>query len=64
MSVRVNNDLCVGCGCCIDVCSQGALELDNKAVVNDEYCIDCGDCVDMCPVLALSLQDPALFQST
>ena len=55
MAVTVNHDLCVGCGCCSDVCNQGALELDDKAVVNDEYCVDCGACVDMCPAMALSL---------
>ena len=55
MAVKINNELCVGCGCCSDVCNQGALELDDKAVVNDEYCIDCGACVVMCPAKALCL---------
>ncbi len=56
MAVIINNELCVGCGCCSDVCSQGALELDDKAVVNEEYCVECGDCIDMCPALAISIE--------
>ena len=64
MAVKINNELCVGCGCCSDVCNQGALELDDKAVVKDEYCVDCGACVDMCPAKALCLHDPALFRPT
>ncbi|MCP4717298.1 MAG: 4Fe-4S dicluster domain-containing protein [Deltaproteobacteria bacterium] len=56
MAAKVNKELCVGCGCCSDVCSQGALELDEIAVVNEEYCVDCGLCVEMCPASALELE--------
>ncbi|MCP4713982.1 MAG: 4Fe-4S dicluster domain-containing protein [Deltaproteobacteria bacterium] len=56
MAVIINDELCVGCGCCSDVCSQGALELDVKAVVNTEYCVECGDCIDMCPATAISIE--------
>jgi ferredoxin len=55
MAVRIDTDLCVGCGCCSDVCLSGALELREKAEVSEEYCIECGACIDMCPSLALSL---------
>ncbi len=56
MPVIINNERCVGCGCCSDVCSQGALELDDKAVVNEEYCVECGECIDMCPAMAINIE--------
>jgi NAD-dependent dihydropyrimidine dehydrogenase PreA subunit len=54
MSVTINAELCIGCGCCSDVCTVGALELDEKAVVYDEHCIECKSCIDMCPVGAIT----------
>ena len=56
MAVTIDNNLCVGCGCCSDVCLSGALELQEKAVVSEEHCIECGACIEMCPALALSIQ--------
>ena len=55
MAVTIDNSLCVGCGCCSDVCMNGALELREKAVVSEEHCIECGLCIDMCPAQAMSL---------
>ncbi len=55
MSITINQDLCVGCGCCSDVCSSGALELAEKAVVYEEHCRECTACIDMCPAVAISV---------
>ena len=55
MAVIINNNLCVGCGCCSDVCPEGALELEEKAVVYDEHCVECQKCIDMCPAVAISI---------
>ena len=55
MSVKIDSALCVGCGCCSDVCMSGALELQEKAVVSEEHCIECGVCIEMCPAQAMSL---------
>ena len=57
MAVKIDNSACVGCGCCSDVCMNGALELWDKAVVHEEHCIECGICIDMCPAQAMSLQE-------
>jgi electron transfer flavoprotein alpha subunit len=55
--LKIDNDKCIGCGACIDVCPFGALTLvDDLAVVNDK-CTACGACLDVCPVNALSLPD-------
>ncbi len=55
MAIRIDADLCVGCGCCGEACGQGALELPDRAAVNEEFCTSCGACIEMCPVGALKL---------
>jgi len=47
----VNEDLCVGCGVCVDDCPVDAITLkeDQKAVINEDECIRCGRCHDVCP---------------
>jgi NAD-dependent dihydropyrimidine dehydrogenase PreA subunit len=62
MGIKVNQERCLGCGCCMDACFQGALELgDNtedgypKIVSNSEVCIACEECVTLCPNQALGV---------
>lgn len=55
MTLQIDTDACIGCGCCGDVCTQGALELAEKAVLIEEHCIGCGACIEMCPTGALAL---------
>jgi len=47
----VNEDMCVGCGVCVDDCPVGAITLkeDQKAFINEDECIRCGQCHDICP---------------
>ncbi|HDL89350.1 MAG TPA: 4Fe-4S dicluster domain-containing protein [Thermodesulforhabdus norvegica] len=47
----VNEDLCVGCGVCVDECPAGAIRLNDnhKAIINEDECIRCGRCHDVCP---------------
>lgn len=56
-SVEVDQDLCVGCGYCIEVCPQVfSATYDGKAIVlNIQGCKEC-DCVGIakeCPVKAI-----------
>ena len=46
----VNEDICVGCGVCVDDCPVGAITLkdDQKAIINEDECIRCGRCHDVC----------------
>lgn len=54
---RVDNELCTGCGICVDKCYSGAMELNDagKAEPTDDICIGCGICASVCPEDAVSL---------
>jgi Fe-S-cluster-containing hydrogenase component 2 len=57
MAVTVNEELCTGCGACVEVCPVEAISLDDgKAHVDGEKCVDCGVCVGECPTDAISLE--------
>ena len=47
----VNEELCNGCGLCIDRCHFEAIDMKNgTASVNVEKCFGCGSCVVSCPI--------------
>ena len=56
MPVKIDRDLCIGCGACVGVCPTESLSLDEegKSQVSEETCIDCGACIATCPVEAIS----------
>ncbi|MDN5347127.1 MAG: hypothetical protein PWP65_691 [Clostridia bacterium] len=57
--VRIDEDLCTGCGLCVSPCAEGAIEIINgKAkVLREELCDGAGVCLDVCPVGALSIEE-------
>lgn len=56
--VKINEDLCTGCGLCIPNCHEGALQIiDNKAVlVSDLMCDGLGACIGHCPEGAITIE--------
>jgi len=54
---QVNQDLCAGCGTCIERCQMEAVYMDNDwAAIDLKRCVGCGLCVTTCPTKALSLR--------
>jgi len=50
MVMRVDQELCAGCGVCAETCSNGAINLvDHRAVIDEVQCTQCQACVDACP---------------
>ena len=53
----ISNELCTGCGACIDRCTVDAIRMDNsikKAVIKyPEDCTCCARCMLSCPVKAI-----------
>ena len=49
-SVVLQEDRCIGCTSCLNVCPREAIRLrDGKARIIGEKCIDCGECIRICP---------------
>ncbi|MEG2173430.1 MAG: glycyl-radical enzyme activating protein, partial [Desulfovibrionaceae bacterium] len=51
--VMVFEDLCSGCGQCMEVCpAQAVVKKGNIFTRNKQLCTDCGACVPLCPTKA------------
>ncbi|NHJ19899.1 MAG: 4Fe-4S ferredoxin [Candidatus Lokiarchaeota archaeon] len=55
--IRIDEELCTGCGNCVVECAEGALKvIDGKArVVNEIFCDGLGACISGCPEGALEI---------
>lgn len=52
-NAQVDDEKCIGCNRCVDVCWHGAIETDGKKAVKGNKCIGCGYCFQVCPTGAL-----------
>lgn len=57
--IKIDDELCDGCGVCVPSCAEGAIEVvDGKArVVAEKYCDGLGACLRECPKGALTVEE-------
>lgn len=55
----VNNEKCIGCSTCIEICPMDAITLGEDATARIDYirCIGCGHCVTKCDRNAMTLRE-------
>ena len=56
-TIRLDEETCIGCGMCTQVCPHGVFLLaEKKALIIDrDGCMECGACAMNCPVEAISV---------
>ncbi|MHA1641266.1 MAG: FAD-binding protein [Promethearchaeota archaeon] len=55
MSIKVDKELCEGCGACIASCPYDCIEVINNLAVIGDDCKLCGACVEACPMKAIEI---------
>lgn len=58
VTLKLDQERCMGCGMCLLVCPHAVMSLSNGKVdvVNRDACMECGACARNCPVNALSVR--------
>ena len=56
---RIDNELCIGCGTCVEICIMDVFRMDEKnqkaVIAYKEECMSCFCCELECPSKAISV---------
>lgn len=57
ISLKLDQDKCIGCKLCWTVCPHRVFEMDNNKarISKKEKCMECGACQSNCPVGAIAV---------
>jgi len=58
VTLELDDEKCVGCGMCLDVCPHAVLGMNNGYawIENRDACMECGACARNCPTEALTVK--------
>ncbi len=60
MPAVVNQEKCIACGACIEICPVSAItaqaDKGNKAIVDADACIECAACEGECKPEAITME--------
>lgn len=61
VEIKVDEDRCIGCGICTEICFTHAIRIaDKKCRIDQKLCRGCGRCSEICPKDAIEVTyDPA-----
>lgn len=54
--LKINEDVCIGCGICESSCPFGSIEMADGLPIVGDSCTLCGACVESCEVEALTIE--------
>ena len=54
MAVKIDKNLCIGCGACAAICPEGFGLVDGKAKLKDKNAKCIAEAINGCPVQAIS----------
>lgn len=57
--IKINEELCNGCGICADACHEGAIGMvaGKAKLMREDYCDGLGDCLPACPTGAITFEE-------
>ena len=58
--VAIDEEICIDCGECVDICPNEVLEIVNEKaspVEGEEECVGCESCVEVCEQEAITVEE-------
>jgi NAD-dependent dihydropyrimidine dehydrogenase PreA subunit len=57
--IIVDEEKCIGCGECVDICPVEVYEMQNEKSVpiNAEECVGCESCIEVCEQEAITVRE-------